>query len=255
MSLNNFKKLVISIVSVTSMTASIASAQLVPGPGHGNGGGGRPPQYDPCSVPSDPNCHGGGGHGGGGYPGRPDPRPGDGGNHGGGYPGNPYPGYPPPERPRPPRPQPPPQRPDPGYPGDPYPGYPGNGGGYPGNPYPGNPYPTPPPQQQNVIRRVGLYRSVMNQTIDLRQLAGLDSRYAGYRIVSVGASTTPNSPYRTVAQLIVNGYNYAEEVNPGYEIFLAPYQVVRLDRFGTNVGLRILGSTYINEIQIELSRY
>jgi hypothetical protein len=76
MSFHSMTKIILSIVSISSLVTSIAVAQLVPGPSHG--GGGRPPQYDPCSVPSDPNCN----HShGGGYPSNP-------------YPTNPYPTYP-----------------------------------------------------------------------------------------------------------------------------------------------------------------
>jgi hypothetical protein len=205
MSFNKLAKTILSVVSITSVASSIAMAQLVPGPGHGGGSGGRPPQYDPCDVPSDPNCR----------PQRPPNRP-------------PQPGRPPAQ---------------PGYPSDPYPGYPSN-------PYPGQ------GQQSNIIRTVGYYRAVNNQSIDLRRLAGLDYRYNGYRIVSVSASTTPNSPYRTVAQLLFNGYKYDEQVNPGHEIYLRPYNTVRLNSSGSNnLILRILGSTYIDQIRIELSRY
>lgn len=124
--------------------------------------------------------------------------------------------------------------------------------------YPSNPtYPSYPsePSHDNIVKRVSIQSSVANQTMDLRRWLSLDSRYDGYRVVSVSASTTPNSPGTTIAKLMVNGYVMASERNPGYEIYLSPAERVRLDSAGTNVSLQIEGSTYIQEIQIELSRY
>lgn len=230
-----FKKTFISVLSITSVVSSMALAQLTPGPGHG-GGGSKPPHYDPCNQPSDPNCHGGGGHGGGHGPG-----PGHG---GGGH-------NPPPSGPITPGPSHPPGGGGYPYPNDPYdpnPGYP-----YPSDPYPNDPY--YPGPSSSIFRTIDFYRSVTNQTIDLRRLAGLDYRYQGYRIVSVSASTTPNSPFTTIAQLIVDGYVYASQTNPGHEIHLFPYYEARIDRNAGRVFLGVQGSTYINQIRIELSRY
>ena len=127
--------------------------------------------------------------------------------------------------------------------------------GTPSNPsYPSYPSQPSNPSYNNVVKRVQLQRSVSNQTIDLRRLFNLDNNYSGYRVVSVSASTTPNSPAVTIANLLVNGYVMASERNPGYEIYLAPMERVRLDSSGTRVSLGIQGSTYIQEIQIELSR-
>lgn len=284
-------KSVLSVIAVT-LVSSLAMAQLTPGPGHG-GGGNPPPKYNPCDVPTDPNCHGGG-HGGGGH-----------GGGGGITPGPSHPSYPSyPSYPS-----------TPSYNYGPYTQRAINGnlgrctvrtnvqgrynqiyiGGnflgnfengsygynqnnqlesslrsyyqngrcdyatnpYPTNPYPTNPYPTDPypDYENNTVLRVQIQRSVYNQTLDLRALFGLYNQYQGYRVVSVSASTTPNSPAVTIANLLVNGYVMASERNPGYEIYLAPDERVRLDNSGTRVQLGIQGSTYIQEIQIELSRY
>lgn len=295
MQLFSINKTILSIVSITSVISSMAMAQLVPGPSHGNNGGNPPPRYNPCDVPTDPNCHNGGGnHNGGGYP---HEQPGHG-NYP--YPNNPGNGN--------------------SYPNNPYPNYPsndfgrltiqaingqlgnctvetnvsgnynesynqiyvsgrfysnyndgsngysennrmesalqslvnngrcGNTGGY-------NPYPSNPGQSSHIFRSVYLSRSVYNQSIDLKTLAGLDSRYAGYRIVSVSAKTTPTDQFRTVAQLVVDGRIFASQVNPGHEINLVPQQSVMLSRYGNRVELAITGGTYIEEIRIELSRY
>lgn len=216
-------KKVFYVITISSMVSSIAMAQLRPGnPGHGGGGNnGRPPTYDPCAQPADPNCRPG--HNNPGHPGNPPRPPG-----GGGYPNNPYPPNYPPNYP-------------PGYPS--HPGYPGNPG-YPPN-YPG---------YYSEYRTVYLNRAVYNQGINLRSIFGLDSRYNGYRILSVRAATTPNSPYTTVAQLVVDGQVFASQTNPGRQINLYPNWTVILDRTMTSAFLYISGSTYIESIQIEISR-
>jgi hypothetical protein len=293
-------KSVLSVITVT-LVSSLAMAQLTPGPGHGGGGGNPPPKYNPCSVPTDPNCHGGGGHGGGhpGHGGGLTPGPGHGSNPSyPTYPSQPtYPTYPSPSTSY-------------GnltrqaingnlgrctvrtnvqgrynqfYIGSNFKGNYENGSygynqnnqlenairshyqngrcdygtnPYPTNPYPNDPsYPSYPDYENNTVLRVQLQRSVYNQALDLRALFGLYNQYTGYRVVSVSASTTPNSPSVTITNLLVNGYVMASERNPGYEIYLAPQERVRLDNSGTRVQLGIQGSTYIQEIQIELSRY
>lgn len=80
-------------------------------------------------------------------------------------------------------------------------------------------------------------------------------QYDGYRVVSVVAETTPNSPYRTAALLLKDGYTYDSEINPGYQIDLYPQSTMRLDRYGSDLYLQIQGGTYIEEIRVELSRY
>jgi hypothetical protein len=330
----SLNKTVLSVISIASLVSSLAMAQLTPGPGGGGqgGGGNPPPKYNPCAVPTDPNCKGGGhggnpGHnpgnpGGGGIkPGNPGGNPG----HNPGYPGNPGGGG---IKPGPSNPTYPTQPTYPTYPSQPnYPSYNygpytvkainGNlgrctvrtnvsgwanqiylGGNFAGNydngahgynenaqlenalrthvqngncgyiggydpapsypDYPYYPYPSdsyPDYNDNTIVRRVVLNRNIYNQSIDLRRLFNLDENYTGYRVVSVSASTTPNSPSTTIANLVVNGYIMASERNPGYEIYLSPMERVRLDNSGTRVSLGITGSTYIQELQIELSRY
>ena len=106
-----------------------------------------------------------------------------------------------------------------------------------------------------VVLRVFLNRNITNQAIDLRQLFNLQKNYAGYRVVAVAASALPNNPYGVTASLLVNGYAMASQYNPGRAIYLAPASVVRLNRVGTKFHLAIQGSTYIQEIRIQLSRY
>jgi hypothetical protein len=202
-------KTILSVISVTSLVSSLAMAQLTPGPSHG-GGGSKPPTYNPCDVPTDPNCHGGG-HGGGGL-----------------TPGPSHPSYPS----------------EPSYPS--YPSYPT----YPS--YPIEPsYPTYPEYNETfVTKRVSLNRSVYNQTISLNRLFNSDGRYNSYRVVSVSASTTPNSADTTKAKLVVNGYVEDKERNPGYDVFL---KADRNTYFNSDIALEIEGSTYIQELRIELA--
>jgi hypothetical protein len=198
-------KTILSVISVTSLVSSLAMAQLTPGPSHG-GGGSKPPTYNPCDVPTDPNC-------------------------GGLTPGPSHPSYP--------------SEPSyPSYPSEPsYPSYPN---------YPSEPsYPSYPEYNETfVTKRISLNRSVYNQTISLNRLFNSDGRYDSYRVVSVSASTTPNSADTTKAKLVVNGSVDDRERNPGYDILLKPDGRTY---FNSDIELQIEGSTYIQELRIQLA--
>ena len=193
-----------------------AEAYLIPGPPGGGGGHVGPHPGNP-----------GGGHGGGGlvpgqpgHPGHPGspprpPGPGD------GYPGNPYPGNP--------------------YPGDPYPG-----DGYPNDPYPGQ------PDYGSEVKRVFIGRNIYNETLRLRQLAGIGSRYDGWEVVSVRARTQTTNPGRTIAQLISDGRVVATQVNPGFQLDLRPQYRLILGQNTGSLELGIGGGTFIDTIEIEL---
>lgn len=209
------KNLLHALLLVISI-ASVAQAQLVPGPSLGPGGGGGM----------------GPGHGGPGFPGGPGHGPGHGHEP---RPGNPYPGNP-----------------------------------YPGNPYPSNPYPAPAPYYPppspapyyppsnpgygSETRRIYIGRSLYNEQIDLRYLAGLNSGYySGSEIVAVRATLRPTYSGTTVAQLLVDGRIQAQQVNPGYQLSLYPNSgSVVLDRNARDVRLTVSGGTYIDEIQIDI---
>lgn len=169
-------------------------------------------------VPGPP----GGGHGGGGLvPGQP------------GRPGHPV---------RPPR----PPRPDDGYPSNPYPTNPYPDDGYPNDPYPGQ------PDYGTEIKRIYIGRNIVNETLPLRQLAGIGSRYNGWEVVAVRARTQITSSGRTVAQLVSDGRVVATQVNPGYQIDLQPqYRLILGETAGT-LQLGIGGGTFIDTIEIEL---
>lgn len=128
------------------------------------------------------------------------------------------------------------------------------------NPYEPNPYELNPYQpghggqgQQGQVKTIYIGRSVRNEALQLRQLAGLDSRYNGMEIRSVRANTRPDSPGQTVAQLIADGRVMAQQVNPGYQINLFPNQRLILGSTVRSLRLAISGSTYIDQIQIELA--
>ena len=170
------------------------------------------------------------------------PRPGyPGGGHGGGglapgHPGRPgQPGYPG----RPPR---PPQ------PGNPYPGNP-----YPGDQYPNDPYPGQP-DYGSEVKRVFIGRNIVNETLRLRQMAGIGSRYDGWEVVSVRARTQTTNPGRTVAQLVSDGRVVATQINPGFQIDLRPQYRLILGQNADNLLLGIGGGTFIDTIEIELRR-
>lgn len=181
----------------------------------GNGGGGQqpnPPHY--CENPYGPcDQHG-------------NPLPGNGGGHQGGG-----------QRPRPPQQppyQPPHQPPQPPRP----PLQPG--------------YPSEPSYGSREIKQIYIGRSVRNERLPLRQLAGLNSRYNGWEVVSVRAQTRPNSPSTTIAQLVSGGRIVAEQRNPGYQLFLAPQFQLILGVTANDLQLMISGSTIIDVLEIEV---
>ena len=219
----NSKSILMALALVLTIS-SAAQAYLVPGNGHTDSGKpsndpGRPGQYYP------PPGQGGGHNGGGGY--YPPPN-----NGGGGY-------YPPPNNggggyyPPPPHHQPPP----PNY--------------YPPTPPPYYPPQPPPSYGQRIVKQVYVGRSVENEMFQLSYYADLSTRYYGWEVTAVRASTRPNSPYRTTVQLIAQDRNVlATQINPGYQITLFPNSYVVA---GTQeLYLYVEGSTYIDTIEVEL---
>lgn len=150
----------------------------------------------------------------------------------------------------------------PGHPGRP-PRPPGPGDGYPGNPYPGDPYPNDPypydpypgqPDYGSEVKRVFIGRNIVNETLPLRHLAGIGSRYDGWEVVSVRARTQTTNPGRTVAQLVSDGRVVATQINPGFQIDLRPQYRLILGQSAGNLQLGIGGGTFIDTIEIELRR-
>lgn len=218
--MKNIKNLVKVFLLVISVGWA-SEAYLTPGPP----GGGR----QPAPYPGNP----GGGPGGGGLvPGQPG-------------------------RPRPPMPPPPPSSPgnpypgQPGYPNNPYPPYPNDpypSPGYPNDPYPGQ------PSYGYEVKRIYIGRDIFNETLPLRQLAGIGREFNGWEVVSVRARTRPTNSGRTVAQLVSDNRVMATQINPGYQIDLRPQFRLVLGQTAGTLQLGISGSTFIDTIEIELRR-
>ena len=140
--------------------------------------------------------------------------------------------------------------------GQPY--YPGqnpgdNSGPGASNPYSPNPYePGAPGNNGGETKTIYIGRSVNNESLPLRELAGLDGSYDGSEVISVTANTRPNSPYRTVVSLVADGRVIAQQVNPGYQIHLRPNGQAILGANVRSLELVISGSTEIGQIQIQV---
>lgn len=141
---------------------------------------------------------------------------------------------------------------------------PGYGGGRrPGDgqqPPPYNPPSRPPNRpdngynQQRETKYVYIGRSVYNESLPLRQLAGLGQQYQGWSVTNVRARTTPNSSTRTTVQLLADQRVVAQQVNPGYQINLYPQYEVILGSTAQRLQLFISGSTYIDTLEIDVVR-
>ena len=129
---------------------------------------------------------------------------------------------------------------------------------YPGNPYEPQPnepqYPDRPDYGQGEVKRVFIGRSVRNERLPLRELAGLNSAYRGYEVVSVRGRTRPNSSATTIVQLVADGRVIASQTNPGYQIDLRPNIRAELGTVIRSLQLAVSGSTYIDDLEIEVVR-
>lgn len=216
---------------------------------HGGGGGYQPPRNDPPRHDND-NNHGGGGFGGnhGGGFGNHDNDNDHHNNHGGGFGGGHNDGgnYYPPTPHQDPTPYYPPADPTPYYPpaADPTPYYP-----------PSEPDPAPyyPPSsgddgssddQGPETQTIYIQRAVADERITLEELAD----YAGWKLVSLTANTTPNSKATTLVRLAVDEKVVASQKNPGRKINLAPRNLIISE--DSIPELWITGSTYIDVIKV-----
>lgn len=122
--------------------------------------------------------------------------------------------------------------------------YPGNGreGLRDRNPYPGYGY-------QDQVINVYVGRAVQNEILRLRQLANLGAQFDNAEIISVVGRTRPMGPYSTQAYLISEGYSYAEQFNPEYQLRLVPNYRLYLSR-GTTLQLDVRGSLFVDDLQI-----
>ncbi len=108
--------------------------------------------------------------------------------------------------------------------------------------------------QNSDVKRVYIGRTVRNERLRLRELAGLDSAYNGYEVVTVRGTTRPSSSERTVVQLIADGRVIASQTNPGYQIYLRPQIRAELGTVVRSLQLAVSGSTYIEDLEIEVVR-
>lgn len=111
-----------------------------------------------------------------------------------------------------------------------------------------------PDYNNDETKTVYLGRTVRNERLSLRQLTGIDSRYAGWTLVGVRARTTPNSPSTTIVQLVAGGRIVASQTNPGYQISLYPSARLVLGGNTQDVLLTVQGQTYIESLEVELRR-
>ena len=129
------------------------------------------------------------------------------------------------------------------------PGYPG----YPGQPgHPGQPDFPDHNDGQSDVKTIYVGRSVRDEVLDLRRLAGIGQQHRGMEVVSVRARTRPDSPYTTTVQLLADRRNVATQVNPGKRIKLIPNQRLVIGSSVRELEMYVTGSTYIEEIEIEL---
>lgn len=121
--------------------------------------------------------------------------------------------------------------------------------------YPGQPgYPNQPGYQdgRTETKKIYIGRSVRDEVLDLRRLAGIGQQHRGMEVVAVRARTRPDSPYTTTVQLLADRRNVATQVNPGKRINLIPNQRLVLGSTVRELEMYITGSTFVDEITIEL---
>jgi hypothetical protein len=93
---------------------------------------------------------------------------------------------------------------------------------------------------------------VWDESLSLRELAVIGNEYRGYQVTAVRANTRSNSPAQTVATLVSDGLVFAEQINPGSQIYLVPQYKVTLGEIVNDVTLNIEGGTFIHDIQVDL---
>ncbi|MFZ3229883.1 MAG: hypothetical protein WA160_06745 [Pseudobdellovibrio sp.] len=126
----------------------------------------------------------------------------------------------------------------------------------PANPYEPNPYEPNPnqPSYGSEVKTIYIGRSVRNERLPLRELAGLNSSFNGSEVLSVRGSVRPDISGRTVVQLVADGRVIATQSSPNYQINLMPNMRVLLGQTVRSLQLVVSGSLIINDLQIEISR-
>lgn len=93
--------------------------------------------------------------------------------------------------------------------------------------------------------------AVKNQILDLKKWGLVNDNYEGYQVVAISGNLVPNSPAKTVVQLLADGVVVASQTNPGKKLRLTPNQVIVWGDIGT-LKLKIIGSTKITNLSIRL---
>ena len=127
----------------------------------------------------------------------------------------------------------------------------------PGNPYePTNPYqPQPGPGYSNSeYRTLVVGRSVVNERLRLREMAGLGSAYRGWEVRSIRVQARAASTVRATVQLIADGRIIASQLHSGNTVYLAPQSRLVLDSTVRSLQLAINGALVVDQVLIELGR-
>lgn len=93
--------------------------------------------------------------------------------------------------------------------------------------------------------------AVKNQILDLKKWGLVNDNYEGYEVVAISGNLVPNSPAKTVVQLLADGVVVASQTNPGKKLRLTPNTYVQWGDV-TSLKLKIIGSTKITNLSIRL---
>jgi hypothetical protein len=123
---------------------------------------------------------------------------------------------------------------------DPYPGR----GEEPGRP---DPYPEADLEQ----RRIPIYRLLANETLSLRQIAGIDRRFDGYVVESVVVQVRRSS-LGAQMRLLLDGRPSASSNFINGEVYLTPFSRAKLGRDFFDMHLDVRGWAEVDSITINL---
>lgn len=126
-------------------------------------------------------------------------------------------------------------------------------GGYvPGPVQPMPPHPGQPGHGQRLEKVVHLGRYVTNDTLPLRQLAGLGREFQGYEVEAVRVATRPTGYYASF-ELLIDGRVTASAASNGANVALRPHGPTQLGWDVQSLRLRVQGTAYIDRLVIVLS--
>lgn len=102
-----------------------------------------------------------------------------------------------------------------------------------------------------MIRSVTVNLAVKNKVLDLAKWGLVNDDYSGYEVVAISGNLVPNSPAKTVVQLIADGVVVASQTNPGKKLRLVPNDTIVWGDI-TTLKLKVIGSTKITNLSIRL---